>query len=97
MRDQQKTGLVTSQDFLTSFELSGMNVLPREFDELQSELDPQKSGMISYESFLTSVFMTQMFLKELNLTTVLRQMDTDSKGGITIRQMQHLLQVHQDF
>jgi|Laugresu1bdmlbsd_1035121.scaffolds.fasta_scaffold173599_1 Ca2+-binding EF-hand superfamily protein len=74
-----------------------MNVLPREFEELQSELDPQKSGRINYDTFLTSVFMTQMFLKELNLTTVLRQMDTDNKGGITIRQMQHLLQVHQDF
>jgi|LauGreDrversion4_2_1035121.scaffolds.fasta_scaffold476299_1 Ca2+-binding EF-hand superfamily protein len=85
MRDQQRSGFVSCQDFLTCFELSGMNVLPREFEELQGELDPQKSGRINYELFLTSVFMTQMFLKELNLTTVLRQMDTENKGGITIR------------
>jgi len=35
--------------------------------------------------------MTQMYLKELNLTTVLKAMDTENKGGITIKQMQHLL------
>jgi hypothetical protein len=38
-----------------------------------------------------------MFLKELSLTQVLKAMDTDKRGGITIRQMQHLLQVHKDF
>ena len=58
IRDQQRSGCVTCQDFLTCFELSGMNVLPREFDELQGELDPQKTGRINYELFLTSVFMT---------------------------------------
>jgi Ca2+-binding EF-hand superfamily protein len=71
-----------------------MNLLPREFEELACELDPSKTGRISYEQFLTAIFMTQMYLKELNLTLVLKSMDTDNKGGITIKQMQHLLQVH---
>ena len=32
-----------------------------------------------------------MYLKELNLTMVLKSMDTENKGGITIKQMKHLL------
>jgi Ca2+-binding EF-hand superfamily protein len=64
-----------------------MNVLPREFEELALELDPNKVGLINYEQFLTAIFMTQMYLKEFSLTTVLKAMDTDNKGGITIRQM----------
>lgn len=35
-----------------------MSLLPREFDELQLELDPNKSGRINYEQFLTAIFMT---------------------------------------
>lgn len=62
-----------------------MNLLPREFEELACELDPTKSGNINYEQFLTAIFMTQMYLKELNLTLVLKAMDTDNKGGITIK------------
>ena len=64
-----------------------MNVLPREFEELALELDPNKVGLVNYEQFLTAIFMTQMYLKEFSLTTVLKAMDTDNKGGITIRQM----------
>ena len=40
---------------------------------------------------MQAVFLTRMYLKELNLTMVLQQMDTQNKGGITIRQMQELL------
>jgi len=32
-----------------------------------------------------------MFLKELSLMKVLKQLDTENRGGITIKQMQHLL------
>jgi|DEB19_MinimDraft_2_1074335.scaffolds.fasta_scaffold09407_2 Ca2+-binding EF-hand superfamily protein len=35
-----------------------MSLLPREFEELQHELDPTKSGRINYEQFLTAIFMT---------------------------------------
>lgn len=76
---------------------SNMQVLDRECAELISELDPANTGRINYEQFLTAIFMTQMFLKEYSLTLVLKNMDTENKGGITIKQMQHLLQVHQDF
>jgi hypothetical protein len=36
---------------------------------------------------MEAVYLTRMYLKELNLTMVLQQMDTDGKGGVTIRQM----------
>ena len=64
-----------------------MQVLDRECAELISELDPAKTGSINYEQFLTAIFMTQMFLKEYSLTIVLKKMDTENKGGITIKQM----------
>lgn len=50
----------------------GLPVMQREFEELISELDPGKTGQVSYDSFMSQVFLCQMFLKELNLTTVLQ-------------------------
>lgn len=38
--------------------------------------------------------MGQMFFKELHLASVLKKMDTGGKGGLTIKQMKNLLQVH---
>ena len=67
--------------------MSGMPIVQREFEELVAELDPGQTGHVNYDQFMQAVFLTRMYLKELNLTMVLQQLDTQNKGGITIRQM----------
>lgn len=57
-KDPTKSGFISGPELFACFEKAQMQLLPREFEELASELDPSKTGRISYEQFLTAVFMT---------------------------------------
>jgi hypothetical protein len=57
-RDPSSTGSIPTAELFNCFERANMSLLPREFEELQLELDPTKSGRVNYEQFLTAIFMT---------------------------------------
>lgn len=96
-RDAPRSGMLSYEQFLQACEQSGMPMVQREFEVIMNDLDEKKLGTINYDEFLTSLFLSRMYLKELDLTLVLQETDTDGKGGVTIRQMQDLLQKHPDF
>ena len=61
-----------------------------EIKVLREDLDPGNTGIINYDELLSAMYLTRMYLKQLNLTKYLNKIDTDNKGGGTIRQMQDL-------
>ena len=60
-------------------------MLEREYNELLLEIDPKKTGKVNYEALLSALFLTLMYINEYHLTTTLKSLDTDKKGGLTIK------------
>lgn len=67
------------------------------FKELCEELDPKKTGTIPYQVFLDNVYIAKMYQNEMTLYGILKEADTDNKGGVTIVQMKEILSTHPEF
>lgn len=96
-KDPQKLGFLSVEDFEKALEEGGISLIKEEKKELLRELDPQEQNKIPYGEFTGALFLSQLYIKEFRLYELLKQYDTENKGGVTIGLLNEILISNEEF